>query len=83
MVSQGLGTYHKEVEGLDKEVGITRAGYHKGVGITRRWRRGDKEVGTTRAGYHAEVERVDKEAGTGEVAHGRMAQGRVAQGRMA
>ena len=31
--------------GVDKEVGITRAGCHKEVGV-------DKEVGFTRTGYH-------------------------------
>ena len=34
---------------MDKEVGITRAGYHKGMGITRRWGE-DKEVGTVSQG---------------------------------
>ena len=39
----------------NKEVGITRAGYHKEVGV-------DKEVGITRAGCQKEVG-VDKEVG--------------------
>ena len=43
--------------GGNKEVGITRAGYHKEAeGV-------DKEVGITGAGCHKEVEGVDKEVG--------------------
>ena len=53
---------------MDKEVGITRAGYHKGMGITRRWE-GGKEVGITKAGYHKQVEGVDKQVGIPRVGY--------------
>ena len=43
MVSQGPGITRRR-RGVDKEVGITRAGCQKEVGV-------DKEVGFTRTGY--------------------------------